>query len=160
MVTHKCLCTTFLGIKGVLARKVDLQMLPTFQVDFPAVLGGKYEVSVYENVLGSRCTIYEIYKPDVPLPWSFLLDASTADVKIFHDLVGTDDFDLDNYFIGCMWNWAHGTPFRRGDLEISLDEEDEPKVFRRNADDLIFNMEQAKLTRLMYGVMGEGFVGR
>jgi hypothetical protein len=137
-------------------------MLPTFNVQFGSVIGdGVYEVAVYENVLGTRCTIYEIYKPLTALPWSFVLDAHTADIKIFHDLVGCDDFDRDNYFIGRLWVWLHNSPFRRGDLDISLDEEDEPKVFRRNADDLIFNMEQVKLTKLMMTAMGdESFVGR
>lgn len=132
-------------------------MIPQYHVCFNSVspLEGQYEVNIYERVLGSQLTIYEIYKPHSVIPFSFVLDAKEADLKIFHDIVGTDDFDTDNYFIGMLWVYIHGTPFRRGDLDISLD--DEPNMLRRNADDIIYNMEQTKIQNM---ILNSSFVGR
>ena len=134
-------------------------MLPSRSRVFNAVsaVGGAYEVYIYANILSSPLTIYEIYKPFTPLPFSFILDAETADVHIFHDLTGCDEFNDDNYFIGLLWLWLHNTPFRRGGLDISL--EDEPQMYRRNADDLIYSLEQTKLSMLMVKTMDQ-FVGR
>lgn len=86
----------------------------------------------------------------------------TSRIQIFHNLVGSDDFDRDNYFIGQLWVWIHKTPFRRGDLDINI--ESEPHVYRRNADDLIYNMEQARLMKSMLEdldeMCAEAFVSR
>lgn len=134
-------------------------MIPTRSHVFQAVVTtGTYEVYIYDNVLASRLTIYEIYKPFTPLPYSFILDSSRADIRVFHDLVGSDEFNDDNYFIGMLWMWLHDSPFRRGDLDISLEEE--PHMFRRNADDIIFNMEQKKMAKLFDRALEDSFVGR
>ena len=114
---------------------------------------------MYEMVNESRVTLYEISKPKTVVPWTFVLDASVADTVIFHDLVNTDAFDGENYFLGCLWDWVHGGTWEPGRLDISIAAEDEPKMFRRTAEDILYTMEQAAIAKLALDFMAKGCWG-
>lgn len=101
-----------------------------------------YKVDIYNNLVSDGIMIYEVYKPYVIFPYTFLVEYFTDHLDFFHTLWNTDEFDMcaaDRHFLMRLWHHLcpHRGPWNPAAFEISIDLEREPKMYRYTARSLI-----------------------
>ena len=101
-----------------------------------------YKVEIFNNLMKDQIMVYEVSRPLDTTPWTFLVYNFTDHLQFFHHLWHMDEFtgsSNDRHFLMRLWNHicGHHGPYRPADLDLSIEEEDEPVVYRFNARGII-----------------------